>query len=84
MTPDVSGLYCPSGESGGRTAYACGTWFIWYDDVEEMWVLSNEIGGGQDADDYWWEGELEDPDEFFNSAGDAVGAAYVQPDPECG
>ena len=75
----VLGPYTQGSETGGQTNYSNGVWFLWYDDLEDQYVLSLSLSAGQEPGDAWWEGELgTQPRGTYNPAGNAISGIAVE------
>ena len=56
LAPDATGDYVRGGTYGGHDYYRreAGGWYLWYWSVSQSWVISDEVGGGNDDEHAWW------------------------------
>jgi len=76
LEPDATGYYNAAGTNDVQVYYSRtdGSYHIWYDLAGDEWIISDEVGGGTEAGDNYWDGADEAAGSFA-AAGAATGAA---------
>lgn len=81
LEPDATGYYNVAGINDGENYYSRtdGSYHIWYDSGGGEWIISDEVGGGTDPTDNYWDG-ADDADGSYSAGGAAAGAASADGD----